>query len=501
MLARLLLLAWLFAPFAAAEPGGLWKDLPPGPYGVGFRFERSDDPTRNPDSSHAGTPLGLALWYPAALTESKAGFVTQLDYRLLEYSTPLDASAQQEYVDEQAAMMVAWRHIGIVPLTMEQARESFGASGHAIRDAAHAGGKFPVVVILGGQWYLSTTAEFLASHGYLVVACVRFQDVRSEIPSSDFRRFIESSERDAEWALAELWRDPAADMSRVTALGHGGGGLQALLLAMRDRQVTAVASIDAAIFSSRTNPGQLIFYDPRLMRVPYLNILTADTRRQSDQYDSFEKMKFSRRYEVVLEDGELRHHDLSNAGRAVSSSLAIRGEAQNRVLKTYADVQAMLLQFLEANRRQESGPFTQWLQSLGSGAEYTVAVRNGIEPAPTLYDVLTATQDWTPERLREAYGRDAEAEVFSEDGLLQILSEERLHDAHSALGVALFAMEIQPKSIQVFRLASAIAESAGISVTARELANRCVTMEIQNDDWRARAAHEDCRERALRLSK
>jgi len=501
MFARLLLLAWLLAPFAAAEPGGLWKDLPPGPYGVGFRFERSDDPTRNPDSSHAGTPLGLALWYPAALTESKAGFVTQLDYRLLEYSTPLDASAQQEYVDEQAAMMVAWRHIGIVPLTMDQARASLGATGHAVRDAARVEGKFPVAVILGGPWYLSTTAEFLASHGYLVVACVRFRDVRTEIPSSDFRWFIETTVRDAEWALAELRRDPTADMGNVTALGHGGGGLQALLLGMRDRQVTAVANIDAAIFSARTDPAQLIFYDPRLMRVPYLNILTADTRRQSDQYDGFEKMKFSLRYEVVLENGELRHHDLSNVGRAVSASLGIRGDSQNMVLKTYADVQTMLLQFLEANRRQESGPFTQWLQSLGSGAEYTVAVRNGIEPAPTLYDVLTATQDWTPERLREAYGRDAEAEVFSEDGLLQILSEERLHDAHSALGVALFAMEIQPKSIQVFRLASAIAESAGISVTARELANRCVTMEIQNDDWRARAAHEDCRERALRLSK
>ena len=70
-------------------------------------------------------------------------------------------------------------------------------------------------------------AEFLASHGYIVVACVRYLDARSEIPSSDFRWSVENSLRDAEWALTELRRNPAADMSSVTALGHGGGGMQA----------------------------------------------------------------------------------------------------------------------------------------------------------------------------------------------------------------------------------------------------------------------------------
>jgi hypothetical protein len=448
----------------------------------------------------AGTPLGLALWYPAAPATANTNSITQLDYRLLEFSKPLDASKKQDYIDEQAAMMVAWRHVGIVALSMDQARASFGASGRAVRDAARAEGKFPVVVILGGPWYLSTTAEFLASHGYLVVACVRFQDVRSEIPPLDFRWFMENSVRDAEWALAELHRDPATDMSNITALGHGGGGLQALLLGMRDRQVTAVANIDAAIFSERTNPDQLIFYDPLLLRVPYLYVLTADTMHQSDQFAGFEKMKFSRRYEVVLEDGELRHHDLSNVGRAVSASLNIRGDSQNMVLKMYSDVQTMLLNFLEANRHQESGPFTQWLQSLGSDAGYAVTVRDGIAPAPTLYDVLTAVEDWTPDRLRAVYLRDAEAEVFSENGLLQILTAARSQDAHSALGLAVFATEIQPKSIQVLRLAGTIAESAGEFGTARQLANRCASIKIENGDWRAQAAHQDCRERAMRLN-
>ena len=63
-----------------------------------------------------GSPLGLALWYPTASARRQPPVFTQLDYRLLEFSKPLDASAKRDNVDEEAGMMVAWRHIGIVPL-------------------------------------------------------------------------------------------------------------------------------------------------------------------------------------------------------------------------------------------------------------------------------------------------------------------------------------------------------------------------------------------------
>jgi pimeloyl-ACP methyl ester carboxylesterase len=490
---------WFFGSFAWAEPGDLWKGLEPGTYGVGFQFVRGVDPTRNNDSTRMGTPLGLALWYPAARPAANSDFITQLDYRLLEFSKPLDAQTKRDYIEEQARTMVAWRHGGIVSLKMEQARATLDTTGRAVRGQVRSEGKFPVVVILGGPWYLSTTAEFLASHGYLAVACVRFRDGRTEIPASDFRWSVENSVRDAEWALAELRGDPSADMENVTALGHGAGGLQAMLLGMRDRQVTAVANIDAAIFSSRTNPEQLIFYDPRLMRIPYLNILTADTKSQSDRYVDFEKMKFSQRYEGVLKNPELRHHDLSNVGRAVSASLGIRGAAQNAVLKNYADVQKMLFEFLEANRLKQSRWFTPWLQQIGTEGDYSISVRDAVEPAPPLSDVLDAIEDWTPQRLREAYLRDTDAEVFTENGILQILAVARSHCLPMALRLVPFATEVQGNSFEILRVASAVAESAGDSCTARSLADRCLVLRIAGDDWRARAAQTECRKRSERL--
>jgi hypothetical protein len=80
-------------------------------------------------------------------------------------------------------------------------------------------------MILGGQYYLSTTAEVLASHGFMVAAPFRFRDYPNEIGTADFTAYLENSVRDAEWLLNDLASSGSADVTRVSALGHGGGGL------------------------------------------------------------------------------------------------------------------------------------------------------------------------------------------------------------------------------------------------------------------------------------
>ena len=83
--------------------------------------------------------------------------------------------------------------------------------------------------------------------------------------------------RDAEFALSTLattrWPTPA-----VAAMGHGGGGIQAMLFAMRNRQIRALVNIDAGNFSSRSRARDLPFYSPRLLRIPFLYMATAATK-------------------------------------------------------------------------------------------------------------------------------------------------------------------------------------------------------------------------------
>jgi hypothetical protein len=469
----------------AAAGSDLWNGIAPGRFAAGFRFQRTVDPTRWRDSVTPGTPLGMAIWYPAQGTAAGERGISQLEYRLLGFSAELSDQAKADFRDSEAEMMVAWRHVGIVPLTLDQARAALEARGRATRGAAAAPGRFPVVVILGGPFYLATTAEILASHGYLVVAPVRFSDLPNDVPALNFTWFVENAVRDAEWALTEMGRDAAADMSRVSAIGHGGGGLQALLLAMRDRRVSAVANIDAGNFSTRTNARQLIFYDPRLLRTPYLYIATAETRLDSDQFGDFEKMKFSRRYEVILEGSAIRHHDLSDIGRGVTAVLGIRGEVQDAVLRRYAEVQQMVRGFLDSPARFAPGS--------GDKGQCTFTVRDAVDPAPGTLEVLRSLDGSTLRRLTEAHRRDPEAPLFSEDEMRRVVLAARSAD------VARFALELHPRSLPMHQAASACMESAGETGAAREIAARCAAIEPPSNDWRAAAAQADCRARLRRL--
>ena len=63
-------------------------------------------------------------------------------------------------------------------------------------------------------------------------------------------------------------------------------------------------------------------------------------------------MKFSERYEVILENPDIRHHDLSDLGRAVTAPMRIRGASHRTVQRTYADIHEMMLRFL---REQGTG--------------------------------------------------------------------------------------------------------------------------------------------------
>ena len=255
------------------------------------------------------------MWYPAASRPSPIQPLTTLDYRLLHFATPLSGRERQLFESEEASALPVWRHVGIVDMTDAQARASLHTGGIAARDAPPRPGRDPVVVVLGGPYYLGTTAEFLASHGFLVVAAFRFADRSNDVGTGAFSWYLENSVRDAEFALSTLRDDALADTSMVAAIGHGGGGIQAMLFAMRNRQVRALVNIDAANFSTRSGARNLAFYSPRLLRVPFLYMATAATKAGQDQYEDFNAMKFSERYEVILENGDIRHHDLSDLGR------------------------------------------------------------------------------------------------------------------------------------------------------------------------------------------
>ena len=397
LLTLLALLLTATPPVRPTIPARAWPASTSDLDAVGFEVSIMRDPTRRINATDAGTDVALAMWYPAAKDERGGDAMTALDYRLLELGSEVTQADRRRYAEDEAALAVAVRHIGIVPLTQAQALASLDTAGIGRRGLTRATGRFPLVLVFGGPYYLSSTAEMLASHGFAVAAPFRFKTQSNEIGSDDFTWSVENSVRDGEWAWNELRRMDDVDAAQVSVLGHGGGGLQSLLFAMRNIGVAAIANIDAGNFSTRTEAARVPFYRPRLLRSPYLYVATAETRKAQDQFEDFLGMPFSRRFELTLQASGIRHHDLSDIGRAVTEPLRLRGDAQAAAQAGYAAVQGTLVRFFQAAVAGEDGlrAFEGWVTDTTRASDvYTVTVHPATTPAPTLQAGTHDPRQW-----------------------------------------------------------------------------------------------------------
>jgi dienelactone hydrolase len=472
-----------------------------GPHAVGFEVRRAADPTRRVNTAGEAAAVGVATWYPAQAPRTGTPRLTALDYRLLDVRLARSAAQAAAFEETEVDTLVGWRHVGIIPLTRDQARASLRTSGIAVRDASPAAGRFPVIVVLGGQYYLSTTAEVLASHGFLVIAPFRFQDQSNEIETPGFTTYLENSLRDAEQALEHVRQDRRADARFVGAIGHGGGGMQAMLFAMRNRDVRAVVNIDAGNFSSRSGPRSVPFYSPRSMRTPYLFIATADTKRGQDLFDDFVNMAFAERVEVVLGHSGLRHHDLSDVGRAVTAPLGLRGEEMAVVQRTYVAAHDMTVRFLlaTAGTPQARVEWRDWIMRQHAPGTIDIVHRPGGEPAPTTVEMLGTLGASTASRLAAARTRDPDAPLFQADQLARLIDAAIAAGDHAtADAVSALALEWRPVPV-VAELRSRALEARGEAVKALDAARACAAMDA-GTQWRAMAAVDRCRERLKRLT-
>ena len=117
---------------------------------MGFERRLTVDPTRRINETDEGTTISLAIWYPAQASPAATPRVTSLEYRLLEFATPAEEAEREAYETREMDTLQAWRHVGIVELTREQARAALRTSGIAVRSAPALAGRWPIVIVLGG---------------------------------------------------------------------------------------------------------------------------------------------------------------------------------------------------------------------------------------------------------------------------------------------------------------------------------------------------------------
>jgi dienelactone hydrolase len=188
----------------------------------------------------------------------------------------------------------------------------------AVENAKPLGGPFPLIVIGLGLYYESPTAfatlaEYLAGHGF-VVATAPFNGTNSPLVRVDLHD-LETQVRDLEFVTAQARRLPFVSPERLGVFGFDQGGMASLILAMRNPDVDAFATMDSGILLPHPSglPRSSPNYDPLALQIPWLHAMgDLDPSQQPDaQYQSlFDEAVHANRYRLIAE--KMAHADFTS---------------------------------------------------------------------------------------------------------------------------------------------------------------------------------------------
>jgi len=165
---RFVLTTLLFFASALAQAADHFElPVAPGPLPVGFRVVQQVDPARTFTGGQA-RPVQTLVWYPA--TRSGAA-MRYRDYLAL-VGSELDFSRSQEQARAAADAFIKSEYLS--ESGPAQGKRALDGPVRARRDAAAAGGRFPVLIyapsISAPASENPDLCEYLASHGYIVIA-------------------------------------------------------------------------------------------------------------------------------------------------------------------------------------------------------------------------------------------------------------------------------------------------------------------------------------------
>jgi dienelactone hydrolase len=217
-------------------------------------------------------------------------------------------------------------------------------------DAQPAAGRFPLVVYApgAGGWgdENADLCEYLASHGYVVVAGpgLGTRAKRSAYTLED----AETGARDVEFVLGHALSMPQVDATRIAALGWSWGGMANVLAAARDDRISAIVSLDGT-----REPAFTKSIDPRTLTAPWLYVSrTPDTIPQINKaeidttFSLLNAARFADVYQLTMYP--MRHVDFVSRHLRESGAADFDEYSQAEVADAYGSVALYVLRFLDA---------------------------------------------------------------------------------------------------------------------------------------------------------
>jgi pimeloyl-ACP methyl ester carboxylesterase len=345
----------------------LWGNLHPGRYAVGFRTifrydssrtwktTRGYNGTFSPDLK--GRPIQINVWYPASPNRSatKMRFGDYVDQSAPEDFAALNTIMKQRSRDDAASS---------VPSAEIPALRS--AQMNAYRDALSEKGIFPVVLYFGGlNAPINSNAilgEYLASQGYIVASISLLGPSEEQAFQSRTPEDLESSVRDMEFAWSILQGEPNIDKSKVAVLGHSVGAIEAVILGLRNADVSAVIALDGTYgFQGLSSVLTHSYgYAPEKMRASFLDLRRAQGAQGNEPLDLSAVDSFRHADRTLITLAKMHHSDFTSFAMIgaefhtpLPTSYPLNGWNRETGRAGYQKVCKIVLSFLNANVKSD----------------------------------------------------------------------------------------------------------------------------------------------------
>lgn len=267
---RFLFLLTGVLPFAFAPAQSYYQDidLTYGPHAVGYNHVVKTDRTRPYDrvmdyaDSLTFRPMPISSWYPIVGAKDLA------PVRISDYTRVLKEEEEWETLPDE--YFFSWFYYPETPA----GKANINQPTHAFRHGEELTGKHPVVIYAPSFQASSAEnfilCEYLASQGYLVFA-LPSRGVNQRQMGKGTTAEAEAQLHDLNFLVGYASTFPNADMDRLYTIGFSFGGFPSVLLAMNNRYVDGVVSLDG---TTQYHPEVLAaskFYQKDGLRVPFVH--------------------------------------------------------------------------------------------------------------------------------------------------------------------------------------------------------------------------------------
>lgn len=341
-LKKQLILVIIFLTSQVYGQNTIKSELEYGDYDVGFEVIHVKDYSRNyllkGDSIFSPRPMQIGIWYPS----KKSKKIKHLDfgyYLSLEYSEETLHIINTKDVEKAKNKYTRFLQEKVEPIFNESQLAKF--------NSPRISGDFPLIIYASAQGYLGyenhLICEQLASQGY-IVATISSKGAYSKTMPFNVEG-AEAQTRDLEFLYGYMSKYPSVNIAKVGMVGYSFGGLNMVTMALRNKNIKCLVSLDGSVFSPN---GESIIESYPYLKLSNLNSAFLGFLGDKTEYGSSNIYNKVNMADVYLL--KLKHHNHLD----FSSSNIILKNRPASIQKGYASMGNLTLGFLNKYLKSKS---------------------------------------------------------------------------------------------------------------------------------------------------